>query len=73
MASNVTIDDIVSARIWAETNCGDDNPMDVYEDKLLEIASKSHQSSSIYHERMTTKCETMRAEIASRFKVEPEF
>jgi len=67
---NVTINDIVSAREWAEANAGDDNPLDVYEHKLLELFAQSHGSSAGFHERTQTKCEALMAEIESRFKVE---
>lgn len=69
---NVTINDIVSAREWAEKHAGDDSVIDVYQHKLLELFAKSHESSAGFHERTQTKCEVLMAEIEKRFKVEGE-
>ncbi len=68
----LTHDDIVSARHWAETNAGDDNPLDVMAHKLLEHMAGNHGDSSGYHERTQSKCEALMAEIETRFKVEDD-
>jgi hypothetical protein len=68
----LTHDDIMSSKVWAEQNCGDDDPMDVFAHKLLEHMAKDHGTSSGFHERTQTKVELLMAEIESRFKVEDE-
>ena len=64
--------EIIACREWATINAGDDNPMDVYEHRLLWTLAQSHRSSAEYHERHQVACEEAMAEIEKRFVVEPE-
>lgn len=61
--------DISNARMWAEQHHGEDDVMDVFEHKLLEIIAKSHESNAGYHERQREKCQAMMSEIESKFIV----
>lgn len=65
----LTYHDIESARMWAETNCGDDNPVDVYAYKLLDLVAQSHESNAAYHVREAEATRKLMAEIESRFVI----
>ena len=65
----LTYNDITLARIWAEENCGDDNPLDVFEHKLLALVAQAAEENAGYHERSAQAARKMMAEIEARFVV----
>lgn len=66
----LTYNDIASARMWAEAHCGEDQPIDLFEHKLLELVAQSHDENAGYHERSAKEARKLMAEIEERFKVE---
>jgi hypothetical protein len=66
----LTFNDIVSARLWAEANHGDDDVLDVFQWKLLALVAQTHEENAGYHQRQVDQCRGLMAEIESRFKVE---
>lgn len=64
--------DIVSARLWAEANHGEDDVVDVLCHKLLGLVAQSHAENAGYHERQVEQCRALMVEIEARFKVEGE-
>lgn len=66
----LTHNDIVSARMWAETYSGEDNPLDVMAWKLLELVAKAAEENAAYHERSAAEARRLADEAASRFNVE---
>lgn len=66
----LTFNDIVSARLWAEANHGEDDVLDVYVHKLLSLVSQTHEENAGYHTRQVDQCRCLMEEIESRFKVE---
>lgn len=68
----LTYNDIVSARLWAESYKGDDDVLDVYMHKLLSLMAEAHEKSRAFHEREIAECMRLSAELEGRFKVEPE-
>ena len=69
----LTIHDITSARLWAESQQGEteDSLLDLYEYKLLSLVQESHDSSARYHARQQADCGGRLDELEGRFKVEP--
>lgn len=68
----LTHNDIVSARMWAETYSGDDNPLDVMAWKLLELVAKAAEDNAAYHERSAQEARKLADECVARFKVEDD-
>lgn len=68
----LTHNDIVSARMWAETYAGEDNPLDVFAHKLLELVAQAAEENAGYHERSAREARRLAEEVASRFKVDGE-
>lgn len=66
----LTFNDIVSARMWAEANHGEDDVLDVYVHKLLALVAQSHEENAGYHTRQVDQCRGLMEEIEARFKVE---
>ncbi len=66
----LTHNDIMSARLWAESYAGDDDPLDVFAHKLLELVAQAAEENAGYHERSAREARKLADEIAARFKVE---
>lgn len=65
----LTYNDIDSARMWAEAHCGDDNPLDVFAHKLLELVATSHEENAGYHTRSADAARKLMSEIEARFVI----
>ena len=61
--------DIATAREWAEKNAGEDNPLDLFAWKLLELMRDEASAKSVWWERRCTKSETIMSEFEARFVV----
>lgn len=66
----LTHNDIVSARMWAESYAGDDNPLDVMCHKLLMLVAQAAEENAAYHQRSADEAKRLADETAERFKVE---
>ena len=69
---NISHTDISAARIWAETHAGEDDPLDVFAWKLLDIGRASAEKSANFHDRDHSAIKADMAQIEARFSVEPE-
>lgn len=66
----LTFNDIVSARMWAESYAGDDNPLDVMAWKLLDLVAQAAEENAAYQTRSAQEARKLAEESASRFRVE---
>lgn len=69
MKRRPNLDDITTARLWAETNCGEDNPLDCMEWKLIEMWASWHEDTSEWHRRKSEQGRKRMAELESAFEI----
>ena len=62
--------EIALARLWAEDNAGEDDPLDLFEFKLMELLREDSERSGRYHSRNFDEADKRLAEIGERFKVD---
>jgi hypothetical protein len=62
--------EVAIARLWAEENAGDDDPMDMFEFKLMELLRAEAERSGRFHTRNFDDADNRMAEIGERFKVD---
>ena len=65
----MTPDEISSARNWAEINAGEDNPLDWFEWKLLDLLRAETERIAVKYERRVTSCEEKMGPLESIFEV----
>lgn len=65
----LTFQDIIMSRGWADEHAGEDNPMDVFEHKMLSFALKQHEDARDYHTREIEKIRAEMEVIEARFVV----
>lgn len=68
----LTFQDIIMSRGWADEHAGEDNPMDVFEWKLLSFALKQHQDAAEYHNRQIEKITSEMESVSSKFALSTE-
>lgn len=62
--------EVALARLWAEENAGEDDPMDMFEFKLMELLRAEAERSGRFHSRNFDDADKRMAEIGERFKVD---
>ena len=70
MIRRPNLEDITTARLWAEAHCGDDDPLDVMEWKMLQMWGEWHGDTAAWHAKKQDEADKRLAELESRFKVE---
>lgn len=66
---NVTVKDLSTARVWVLENAGDDDPLDLYAWKLLDMQKAQHLKSATYHDRQAAEAAALMEEIEAEWEV----